>query len=156
MPGDSVLFLAAKTNYPNYFKYVMQHGGNPNFVSGHEGFRTSPLKALMKGRCPNKSEAVQLLIDAGADLEYRESSLNTTALSYSLPDYPITLQLLKAGASFNECKDDGATFLHHFLSLHLDLLVYPEIKEEYQSVLEWLEANGADIEGAKKDIRLVA
>jgi len=31
-PGDSVLVLAARTSRPYHFKYVMQHGGNPNLV----------------------------------------------------------------------------------------------------------------------------
>lgn len=112
-PGDAVLHLAARTSYPNYFKYVMLHGGDPNLI--RQWYMESPLMTVIRGWCPNKKEAIQLLIDAGANIDYRASSLDSTALAKSTSfGYPLTLQLLEAGASFNICKDDGDTFVHFF------------------------------------------
>jgi len=42
---------------------------------------------------------------------------------------------------------------HHFLRTAEQST--PEWKEGYAAVLAWLEANGADIEGARKDIEVV-
>ncbi|MCL2006059.1 MAG: hypothetical protein FWG73_07815 [Planctomycetaceae bacterium] len=69
-------------------------------------------------------------------------------------DLATAFQLLQAGASFNIPTDVvGSTYVHHFLRLSesdiFDLL--PDLKKDYQTILEWLVANGADIEGAKKD-----
>ena len=154
-PGDSVLYHAARTEYPNYFKYVMQHGGDPNLIFGQEKSQYSPLMVVVGGWCPDKKEAIQLLIDAGVDLDYRTDT-NTTALSKSVSGgyYSITLQLLEADASYNLCKDNGGTFVHFFLRSDPEItlaLPTPEHRKGYEEVLTWLEANGADLEGARKD-----
>ena len=158
-PGDSVLYHAARTEFPNYFKYVMQHGGNPNLICRRGLAQFSPLMTVMAGFYPDKNESIQLLIDAGADLDYRTDT-NATALSTSVHGgyFSITLQLLEAGASFNLCKDNGGTFVHSFLredpeitSKTATIPPTPEQIKHYAEVLAWLEANGADLEGAKKD-----
>jgi len=158
-PGDSVLYHAARTEYPNYFKYVMQHGGDPNLITRHGLAQFSPLVTVMAGFYPDKKESVQLLIDAGADLDYRTDT-GSTALSMSVSGgrFSITLQLLEAGASFNLCKDNGGTFVHFFLRFDPEITsktaTIPPTPEQityYAKVLAWLEANGADLEGARKD-----
>ena len=155
LPGDSVLHLAAKTWFPNYFKYVIQHGGDPNLISGNGLSRHPPLVTVITGGCPDKKEAIQLLIDAGADLDY-VGSTERTALSYAASwgsQYDLVLQLLNAGASFNVCKNDGDTVVHFILrdSERIYPLLTPEQKNDLTEILKWLEANGADLEGARRD-----
>jgi len=166
-PGHSVLHLAADTAFPNYFKYVMQHGGDPNLIrerllnperliEGHWFPHHSPLIAVIRGRCPDKKEAVQLLIDAGADLNYRTDT-NERALctSVSAGLFSITLQLLEAGADFNFLKEGGSTFVHFLLSSRERVwsITTLEDREYYDKVLEWLKTNGTDLEGARNDNR---
>jgi len=152
-PGDSVLYLATISEFPNYFKYVMQHGGDPNLITR----QFSPLMMLIGGGfCPDKKEAVQLLIDAGADLNYRTDT-NERALctSVSAGLFSITLQLLEAGADFNFLKEGGSTFVHFLLSSRERVwsITTLEDREYYDKVLEWLKTNGTDLEGARKDNR---
>jgi ankyrin repeat protein len=169
-PGDSVLHLAAvgsdrtrihlgpESRSQHYFKYVMQHGGDPNLIRGNPQ-RSSPLITVVGGLLPNKTEAVQLLIDAGADLDYRNDIPgSSTALESSVLGghrdgyrYDVTLQLLKAGASFNIYKEQtGETFLHYFLWADERTMV-PELRQRHAKILAWLEANGADMEAAREE-----
>ena len=154
LPGDSALHLAAGTAFPNYFKYVMQHGGDPNLICRIE-WKQSPLITVITGSCPNKKEAIQLLIDAGADLDY-VSTTGSTALRRAVTrggQYNIALQLLKAGASFNICAIDGGTVIHMVLREEKLLpQVSEQQKKDYMELFELLKAKGADIEGARKDI----
>ena len=156
-PGDSVFYLAARTRFPNFFRYVMQYGDNPNFVCEKNG-KTSPLVSVILGECPDKMGAIQLLIDAGADLEYTGESVHTALCVSALhKDYTLTLLLLQAGASYNFysdlSRDYGHTFLHLILNdkIREHSPLSPEQKKDYVKVLEWLKANDADLEGAKKD-----
>jgi len=152
--GDSVLYHAARTELPNYFKYVMQHGGNPNLVRKRGLDQVSPLMTVIRGSYPDKKESIQLLIDAGADLDYRTDAGDAALLtSVSCGCFSLTLQLLQAGASFNICNEGGSTFLHFLLSSRERVwsIITPEEKENYAKLLAWLEANGADLEGARKD-----
>jgi len=150
-PGESVLFLAARIGKPNYFKYVMQHGGNPNLITND----LSPPLFVLGGQYPDKKEAIQLLIDAGADLEYRSPTVSNTALESSITKklFSITLQLLEAGASFNAYSGNNvriSTPVHAFVG-EMPEDTPPDERESYAKVLEWLEINGADIEGARRD-----
>ena len=167
-PGDSVLSFAAGIIYPNYFKYVMQHGGNPNLLD-KEG--RSPLISVLSSSRPkkDKKEEIQILIDAGADLDYKNKE-NHTALSTAVSNgcYSNALQLLEAGASFNllySFEDNGNTIIYaHSATIVHSIMRQsderwsvgtnqtPEQENEYMKLIEWLNANGADIEGAKEDI----
>ena len=152
-PGDSVLYHATRTEFPNYFKYVMQHGGNPNLITRHGLAQFSPLMTVMAGFYPDKKESIQLLIDTGADLDYRTDT-GSTALYTSISGghYSITLLLLEAGASYNHCRGNhNMQTVLHFLVGEMSDVTPPEEKENYAKVLAWLEVNGADLEGARKD-----
>ena len=144
----AVLHYAAITEFPNYFKYVMQHGGDPNLI---DQYGCSPLLLVIGGKCPDKKEAVQILIDAGADLDYGIDT-HETALYASVRNgcFSITLQLLKFGASFNYHTEKGNTFVHTFLRMTQNSQA--EQKEGYAEVLEWFMKNGIDIEGARREI----
>jgi len=149
-PGESVLSIAAGIAYPHFFKYVMQHGGNPN-LRDNEG--RSPLMSVLCSSRPNKKEEIQFLIDAGADLDYENDSLQTVLVaSVSSGNYSITLQLLEAGASFNYYWGEKEAFtILHVLVHGMSDVTRPEEKEYYAKVIRWLETNGADFEGAKQD-----
>jgi len=150
--GDTVLLLAAQTGKPDYLKYIMQHGGDPNVI-GAEFHRNSLLMIVVRYRSTNQKECIQILMDAGADLDYRSVGGHAvlTALEAAGSQYDVMLQLLEAGASFHNCNDRGRTFIHRFLE-YVPQRPTKWQEKGYTKVLEWLEANGADIEGARKDI----
>ena len=146
--NTTVLHCSVITEFPNYLRYVLQYGGDPNLIDpyGH-----SPLLMVFGGRTPDKKEAIQLLIDAGADLDYGIDT-HETALYASVRAecFPITLQLLKSGASFNYHTTKGNTFVHTFLRMTQNSRA--QQREGYAEVLEWFMKNGIDIEGARKEI----
>jgi len=149
-PGDSVLHMAARTEFPDYFKYVMQHGGDPNLIGNKENSFNSPLLAVIEGTSPNKKECVQLLIDAGADLDYLNTYTNRSAL-ITADDCDLIVQLVEAGASFNICTDYGNTALHIILHKSEMAPENSKSKQDYEKLIQYLKGKGADIEGAKKD-----
>ena len=132
----------------------MQHGGDPNLFD-HDS-KSLILKVMSSSRPDkDKKEEIQLLIDAGADLDYDATQTGSTALYRSISGgrYSVTLQLLEAGASYNYCW--GTQFSKQtvldFLVAGMSDITPPEEKENYAKVLAWLEADGADLEGARKD-----
>ncbi|MGL6195145.1 MAG: ankyrin repeat domain-containing protein [Thermoguttaceae bacterium] len=152
--GDSVLFLAATTSFHNYFKYVMEHGGNPNAIRGSK-YKDSVLIAVISGNAPNKTESVQLLIDAGADLDYVDQTDGTAVLMAASwgGQFDIALDILNAGASYNLCKDNGGTFLHFILKnkKFIKQRYSEKQSQDYDAIIKFLESRGADLEGAEKD-----
>ena len=157
LPGDSVLHLAAQTSFSNYFKYVMQHGGNPNLIRGNN-WKDSPLITVIRGGGADKKEAILLLTDAGADLEYAASPIRGTALWECMSRDPdLAFQLLSAGASAHYCKKSGDTLAHCLL--RENERGYPgqtpqmrvQLIKLNTKILELLEAYGADLEGARRD-----
>ncbi|MGL6193972.1 MAG: ankyrin repeat domain-containing protein [Thermoguttaceae bacterium] len=150
--GDSVLHLSAITAFPNYFKYVMEHGGDPNLIRGNST-KDSPLMSVLKGECPSRKEAIKILVDNGADLDYVNGN-ETIAIRIAVAggaQYKLALQLLEAGASFNVCKSNGDTFVHLVADDESRINRGYGSKDDYQKVVEYLKSKGADFEGAKKD-----
>jgi len=160
--GDSVLHFAAGMAYPNFFKYVMQHGGDPNLID-KDG--DSPLKSVLRSTRSNKQEDVQLLIDAGANLDYGIDTGDTASyMSLLSGRYSITLQLLEAGASFHYFDEKkGYSFVHRIVPNPFrkkppgDIAIaIPEEEPYRERILEWLEANGVDLAEIRKDFEIWA
>ncbi|NLS95280.1 MAG: hypothetical protein GXX96_24330 [Planctomycetaceae bacterium] len=152
VPGDSVTHLAAETWFPNYFKYVMQHGGDPNLVDPQH--RETPLFSVIKGHCTNKREAVQLLIDAGADLDDVRSGATPAMAAVSwFGQYGLTLQLLEAGADHEIYRPDSNQQLVHLVVREQRRKPYwsAEQKSDYDELVAWLNAQGVSFEKAKAD-----
>ncbi|MGL6193447.1 MAG: ankyrin repeat domain-containing protein [Thermoguttaceae bacterium] len=152
-PGDSVLHLAAGTAFPDYFKYVMQHDGNPNLIRGNK-YKDSPLITVISGNSPDKKECIKMLIDAGADLDY-ENALKSTALMQAVSwigQYDLAIQLLDAGALYTNYREDYATVLHDVIFRERELSDSSDVQRlNYETFVKMLRNRGADLEQARKD-----
>lgn len=90
----SVMELAAIAEKPDYLRYALLHGGDPDFSAGY-GKRTILYQAILHGRFQN----VQLLVEAGANINHRDIGNKTPLVqAVSGNKYDIALFLLQNGA----------------------------------------------------------
>jgi ankyrin repeat protein len=145
IPGDSITHLSARTTFPEQFLLVMKHGGDPNLV--HRRIQATPLHAVIESLASDKSERIQLLIDAGADLEHLSLGATPAMHAAGSGQFGIALQLVEAGADYSAYGESQLTRLIHILaaSRHKRDL-------SYERLIAWLEERGESLEEAKKDL----
>ena len=90
----SVMELAAISEDSRYLTAALAHKGDPNFAVDY-GNRTIIYEAILNNRMQN----IQILVDAGADLEHRDSAGDTSLMvAASINDYQTVWLLLERGA----------------------------------------------------------
>lgn len=108
----SPLWFAIKNRYINSTKYLLEAGANPNEIfddgSGYNGY--SPLM------CAENEIIVDLLINAGADVNFKSLVNNRTPLQQAVGlnrSLSIIRKLLNSGAEVNAADSLGNTALHY-------------------------------------------
>ena len=154
--GTSVTHIAAHSWFPRHFELVMQFGGDPHLLDQR---RNTPLYSVITGTATDKIERIQLLIDAGADLNYRSEDSHATAVSKAVSwfgQYELALFLLKSGADPDVYDYNSNSKLVHTVLKERDKLRYdgPEQQAAYDRLVDWLKQNGADFEAAQADLDL--
>ncbi len=155
--GTSALIIAADSDNSDaetFIRLLIQHGADPNDVEPgprREGNTTrfSPLLAACEdvSNSVNTLEKVKILVDAGANVNYRNefgaSALKTAAV---FDHYDVVLYLLEKGAEINTVfyvYNGQETYLWQQLRLSL----FPIESEKYQQkmkVVRFLEEHDID------------
>ncbi len=157
--GMSITHIAAKTKFPDHFKLVMLHGGDPNLLNYWED---APIITVIRGRGTNKRERLRLLIDAGADLNYMSLLTHRTPLSVSVVSsgrFGLALMLLENGADARICySSSGQRFVNtfEFISDKNSEIMDAASRANYEKIVKWLEDHGEDLEQARERRRLLA
>jgi hypothetical protein len=152
-PGDAVIQMAAKSNFQDHFRYVMEHGGDPDFTNPHT--KCTLLKTILMEGGQFTRERVELLIEKRADLNKTGGSGAPPvidAVSY-FGQFDIALLLLKAGADPNVYIDGHNKKLVHIV-LHAKRGIEngtPQHRADYHELVEWLEGHGQSFEEAQAD-----
>lgn len=153
LAGDSVTHLAAETPFPGYFEAVFEHGGNPNLPK--TVIRTvvgTPIFTVIHGKAPNKIKRIQLLLDKGADINYR-NQLGRTAAMDDVNDPEIVLMLLESGTNFRfEYPKSGKRLIHHLLEREQSFSKMPKQMAVYSKVINWLREHGESPAAALDDL----
>lgn len=150
--GDSVTTLAANSAF-THFQDVMQHGGNPNQKSGRED---PLLHVVIGGNGGNRMERVELLIEAGANLDQYDASGWTPAMNaVARGDFDVALRLLEAGARHDLYtfvnEEVGLQRLIHFVESGERFNPQGEHRVAYDKLIAFMEAKGESVEEAAKD-----
>ena len=105
--GETALMSAARTGNVTAMKLLLAYGARPNEAEGWRG-----QTALMWAAVENHAEAVNTLIEAGADLRTKSSS-GFSALMFAARagHIDVARTLLDAGATPNETSKDGTSTL---------------------------------------------
>jgi ankyrin repeat protein len=162
--GSSVLEDAARTSFPGYFKAVMAHGGDPNLISQSE-YGDTPLLSVIKGFGPNKRESVQILLDAGADVNMvrRIDAMNggISPLRQAVTwggQFDLVILLVEAGADWDIPHPIWyTTTIHALLKEERDFQKYwtPEQSRTYYKLVDLLKEKGANFEEAHQDLDIL-
>ena len=128
------LFLAVKEKDSDYLRIFLEHGGNPNA-------RVSNVHLLLVAADNDHWEHMRLLIDHGADINYRDSVDNTLIYNLTLTnDYEQVYYLLQRGADYSIKTYVGDSAIHRIFNAKVDkgAEAYPWL----QKCREWLIARG--------------
>jgi len=107
--GETAVITAAKIPESKYLDIILRYKGNPNSIEnlatkeGDEARRSALTSAI--GPLDNSSlEKVKLLVNAGANIDYRVEGHTDTALSEALTNekMDLVLYLLQKGANINQ------------------------------------------------------
>jgi hypothetical protein len=150
--GRSVTSLAAKLKHePFWLKMALEHGANPNLVDSknpHVRGETPIFNAIRY----HNPKGVQLLIDAGADLDHKSDDGTTPLMFAGGFDYfDIIYQLLVGGSDYRLQNKSGKDFTWRVADrIDSDLFYLEEEdgkgQEEWRAkVMEFFEREGVDL-----------
>ncbi len=107
--GKSVMYYSLYQTNSFYLREALNHGGNPNLINKKNKLEPTPIfTAIML----LDFEKINLLIDAGADVDFLAANNYTPLLSAAdLNRWDIVLTLLKHGANYRIKDDSGKTIL---------------------------------------------
>lgn len=144
--GQSVVnFVAQITDDREWLSLALQHGGDPNLVID-DGCGASPYTPIFNAICQRNAKGASLLIEAGADVDYRNGAGDTPlSLAVDVAAYDIVLDLLETGADYESTNSEGQKILDTIAQSANDLQVTcnPVRKSAYRKVVEWLEQRPA-------------
>jgi ankyrin repeat protein len=157
--GTSPIIDAAKINSSlfggntKFLELLLQFGGNPNDIEVGErrkgnSTRVTPLiAALQVNKISSSLSKVKLLVDAGANVNYR-NEYGTTALGRAITfdDYDVALYLLGKGANYKGVFSN-VEGKEYYLWDELRFKVHPLDSKDYRKkmkIVEFLKNKGID------------
>ena len=144
--GNSATSLAAMHEDPWYLELALKHGGNPNIVNPFKAV-TPVFQCIMfleRSRPRTRLEQLKLLINAGADLNFRNRS-DITPMMYAvrLNRYDMVYLMLEAGADPTLKTKWGTTIVYEIKESQTD--PKSELYQWRLKVIEFLKAKGIEI-----------
>ena len=148
------LYLAIELKDSSMLATLLQDGGSADFQSADTG-RSLLQEAVLSRR----ADQVETLLQAGADINLPDR-FGTTALinAAAISDYPIILQLLKAGADARAIDKGGKTLQQYLLfdqkRGEQQYLLFdqkrggrtPEAQAQMAKIFDWLTSHGVPAE----------
>jgi uncharacterized protein len=159
MEGRSLIGIAARNSSDSdWLRTLLKHGANPNLVCPKWGDQgdvdfsagTTPLFDAIDSGC---IENVDLLIQAGADINHQDNFGNTPMIHGAMiGNFSMVLRLLEASADHRIRNNDG-NYLAYFAAINegpVDTKV--ETSREANKVIALLEQKGVDMGRARKKV----
>ncbi len=116
-PGDTVMHLSARSQFPNHFLEVMKHGGDPNLRGRHDD---CVIHELLKGGVPNPLQRIKAIAEHGGDINaFDHSGYTPIQLAVnSFSQFAVAIELLKLGADPTiHSKDNLGNCIHDVLAI---------------------------------------
>jgi ankyrin repeat protein len=153
-PGQSVTLLAARSPVLDYLRLVLEHGGDAKQLDGKTG--QAPLDIVIdryfRADC---AQRVNMLLKKGADVNrYCTWHMAYPVMKAANNDlYDVALLLLKAGADPLLYQPDGVSKLSLLLVRreHETQNFQPQLKKEFDAVVDWLEKHGETMDSARQE-----
>lgn len=145
--GGTIIHRAVELDDSRFLRTVLKHGGDPNIVSGG-AIAGVPLKwtPLFKA-IHQDSEKINMLIEAGADLNVQDGFGNTPAMMAARRQrFEIVYILLESGADYSVKNDAGKSLLDWIAEERGKSIASREEADWFRKILEWLEARKITID----------
>jgi hypothetical protein len=136
----------------NYLKLVLKHGGDPNQMN-IDG--KTPIFLSFTGTNAQFTKKINLLLEAGADINHQDCQGFTVLMRNGLSSPPAALFLLKAGADYRISDQFGWDPIIDFQSdkmQHEDGTIKGPYDPAKQEVIDWLSKEGVDWDAARKAV----
>ena len=139
--GESVMSFSAMIDDSDYLRMVLKYGGDPNLVNPVNKVNPTPIfRAIGQFNRNN----VRALIDAGADLNYQDSSGETPLIfSAELNQWDIVYDLLTTGADYSIKDNTGYTIVYSIENNNID--TENELYKWRQKVISFLRKRGVTV-----------
>ncbi|TWU19084.1 Ankyrin repeats (3 copies) [Allorhodopirellula heiligendammensis] len=155
--GDTVMHLAARSQFPTQFLEVIKHGGNPT-VPGRHG--DTVLHEIIRAGVRNADERIAAAVAKGADInaiDHLEATPIETAVG-RFGQYDLAIELLEMGADPTIASDErlGNT-IHSVLANKRSVdngkgVMFPREYAAIERFLAALQVKGYDVDQAQEDI----
>lgn len=160
--GIAVTHLACTSPLPQYVRLIFSHGGDANLIYERQGenslWKEVPLNMVFGREIPNTHERVAILLNQGADPDYRQKEYELTPVMKSVErkDYGTALLLLKNGADYSIARRQNNYSTHLTKEVLRDerYLPFEDAKKatEYRALIDWLVEHGAPFEKARNEL----
>ncbi len=153
-PGKSVTYLAFETKWPEYWRLVLDQGGDPNLMC--QGQTTPLVHVAMEGWVRETDDRLKALIDAGADINVPRSTGDTPLIRAAAKGwYDRAERLIQMGADIDAYQEEFNRQLVHYLVWQQRGAkpLRPGQEEAFARVVKLVEEHGADFEKARQDIK---
>jgi hypothetical protein len=149
--GDSVIVLAAKSAF-DLLPMILQHGGDPDTKNG---VGDPLLHIVISGAGSDRLRRVELLLDAGADIDAFDSGGVTPVMQAVTwgAQFELAMLLLRRGAAWSRYKKDSHLKLAHYVVQYEDSPMSPGQQARLLELLRALEAQGEDLDLARADVK---
>ena len=152
--GESAVICAAKNDDPKYLELVLNYNGNPNAIENapfkkHDEVRQTALLAAINLLDSNSFKKAKLLVEAGANVNYRNFGHTDLPLSEAITSekMDVVLYLLENGADSNlmmyEMVDKHKVYILEALRKSVLDLKSEQYKNKLK-VIKFLKAKGLD------------
>lgn len=140
--GGTVMHWAARAEDADFLRAVLRRGGDPNLAAG--SFRRTPLFEAIGGN----DAAIELLLDAGADIDARSSNGDTAAMAAAgRGRFDVVFLLLSRGASYTVTNDKGVGLTDRVADKQGAMDPEHDLAQWLDKVVEWLQERGVEIPG---------
>jgi hypothetical protein len=130
-----------------WLELALKHGGDPNLKDPR--FGSTPLYKAASSR--NRKKVVEMLIEAGADLNHRSDGGSTPLIAAaSVNAFDVVWQLIEAGADYRLKTDGGVDLAYETVDTSVD--PNSDLGKARDKVAAFLEKNGIDLEPIKKRV----
>lgn len=148
--GSTILHLAVLMQDTSFLETALKHGADPNIVT--YGLKQTPLFSAIGA--PSSVKAMNLLLDAGADIEARDKFGNTPLVAAAgIVKFGEVYFLLTRGANYRQTNPHGLGVLDYIADFRPDMVPGSAGARRLEKVVEWFKERGIEIPPKKEKKR---
>lgn len=152
--GRVVIKYAAREKDTFWLKLALEHKGNPN-LAAHDKSRLRQASVFRFAISQGNFENIKLLVKHGLTLNQpNERGQTPLAVAAMFAEFEVVYYLLEAGSDYSiPTPEDCRSFLDLMQDRRLSMFPDPDVKKWLNKVLDWLEAEGDEVNAERLRIK---